>query len=150
MITNLEDLLSQGLLKKHNPSIQEVNALFKIIERDIKDAQVPYLSADRRFATAYNAALQLATIVLRAHGFRSNPGKAAHHRISIDTIPLILGKHFYPTKSYFDTCRMKRNACEYTSTEEASDKDVKELIETVKDFEQRVKKWLAQQHPELS
>ena len=29
-----------------------------LVARDLADAQVPGLSADRRFATAYNAALQ--------------------------------------------------------------------------------------------
>lgn len=149
MITSLDDLLTQDLLKPHEPSVREINSLFKIVERDVKDAAVAYMSLDRRFATAYNAALQLATIVLRAHGFRSNPGKSAHHRISIDAIPLILGREYRPIKSYFDSCRIKRNTCEYTSTEEASEKDVQELLIAVRDFEKRVRKWLVQYHPEL-
>lgn len=141
--------MNQGLLKPHDPSDREIDSLFKIVERDLKDAVVPFLSLDRRFATAYNAALQLATIVLRAHGFRSNPGKAAHHRISIDSIPFVLGQKFRSTKSYFDSCRIKRNTCEYTATEEVSEKDVQELLVAVRDFEKQVRNWLAQHHPEL-
>ena len=47
--------------------------LLRIVDRDLKDASILELSADRRFVTAYNAALRLATIVLRASGYRT-PG----------------------------------------------------------------------------
>lgn len=149
MIASLDDLLEQGLLKTHETSDKEIRSLFRIVERDIKDAAIPYLSLDRRFPTAYNAALQLATIVLRAHGFRSNPNKAAHHRISIDTIPLIMGHEFRQIKSYFDSCRIKRNICEYTSSEEVSEKEVQELLITVNDFGKQVRKWLLECHPDI-
>lgn len=148
-MTTLDDLLDQNLLKLHEPSSREINSLFKIVDRDLKDATVKILSPDRRFATAYNAALQLTTIVLRAHGFRSNPGKAAHHRISIDTLPLILGREAVSLKVYFDSCRVKRNTCEYTSVEEANEKEVQELISTVQDFEKQVRKWIRHHHPDL-
>jgi len=43
-----------------------------VIERGLADAAVPALSADRRFATAYNAALQAATMVIACAGYRTS------------------------------------------------------------------------------
>ncbi len=94
MNTNVSRWLKEEKLKVHNTSADEIAKLLRIIDRDLADANICELSADRRFITAYNAALQLTTIVLRTHGLRSNPNKAGHHRISIDALPEILGSEF--------------------------------------------------------
>jgi hypothetical protein len=57
-------LLEERKVVLHAPSKQEVDALRALVERDLSDAAIPALSADRRFATAYNAALQTAKIVV--------------------------------------------------------------------------------------
>jgi len=44
--------------------------LRKLVARDLLDAAVPGLSADRTFATAYNAVLQLSKPALAAAGYR--------------------------------------------------------------------------------
>ena len=52
--------------------------LFRVVECDLEQAEVPGLYPDGRYAFVYNAALQLATIVLRLKGLRVvAPG---HHR----------------------------------------------------------------------
>jgi len=61
---NLRQLLNQGKLRRHKTSKEEINNLLKLVARDIKDAKVKGLSCDRKFATAYNAVLQAATILL--------------------------------------------------------------------------------------
>jgi hypothetical protein len=50
-----------------------------LVARDLADAQVQGLSADRRFATAYNAALQTAKMAIACAGYRVT-AKAGHHR----------------------------------------------------------------------
>jgi hypothetical protein len=52
-----------------------------VIVRDLEDAAIQELSDDRRFATAYNAALQTATMSIACAGFRlaTSPG---HHRFA--------------------------------------------------------------------
>lgn len=42
----------------------------ELIARDLADAGVAGLSADRRFATAYNAALQAANMAIACAGYR--------------------------------------------------------------------------------
>jgi hypothetical protein len=63
----LNQLLADGKLVKHRTSRQEIASLLKVVERDIADASIKTVSSDRRFAIAYNAALQLATIALYLH-----------------------------------------------------------------------------------
>jgi hypothetical protein len=41
-------------------NLEEISDLRDVVERDLKDARVDMISAGRRFATAYNAVLQLA------------------------------------------------------------------------------------------
>ena len=68
---SLNSLLKAGKLKRHKTSAREISDLFEVVQRDLKDASIKELSADRRFATAYNAALQLTTILMYSHGYRA-------------------------------------------------------------------------------
>ena len=74
---NLQRCLAENLIRPHTPSRQETAELLGVVDRDLADARIALLSCDRRFATAYNAALQLSTIVLRATGYRARG--ASHH-----------------------------------------------------------------------
>jgi hypothetical protein len=67
---SLEDWLKEGRLKGHKTSAREVAELLKLVDRDLADSAIKEISVDRRFATAYNAVLQLATIALHAAGYR--------------------------------------------------------------------------------
>lgn len=51
-------LLQDNKVHAHTTSIQELNEIRRLVARDLADAAIPALSEDRRFATAYNAALQ--------------------------------------------------------------------------------------------
>lgn len=59
-----KELLAKGEVKAHQTSKQELDNIRKLIARDLADASVMALSADRRFATAYNAALKQAPSAL--------------------------------------------------------------------------------------
>jgi len=74
---SLQSLLADGRIRPHRSSVREVADLLRVVERDLADASVTQLSTDRRFATAYNAALLLATIALHASGFRT--ASTGHH-----------------------------------------------------------------------
>jgi len=71
MKKRLEDWLADGSLRRHESSPAEVSGLLDLVRRDLADAAVADLSPDRAFATAYNAVLQLATIILRVSGYRT-------------------------------------------------------------------------------
>ncbi len=54
----LSQWASNGWLRPHQPTPQEIADLLSIVERDLADARSD-ISADWRFGIAYNAALKL-------------------------------------------------------------------------------------------
>src|SRR5436190_24388989 len=98
-----------------------------LVARDLADATVAGLSADRRFATAYNAALLAANMAIACAGYRVT-AKSGHHKMSFDCIRLVLsGAATY--SDYFETCRRKRNVIDYTRSHVATDTEAYEIVE---------------------
>ncbi len=91
MNVSLKKYVDDEKISHHKTSKQEIVHLLNIVERDLLDASSTSISADRRHATAYNAALQLATIVLHASGYRAK-SKVGHHWITLTLIPELMGK----------------------------------------------------------
>ncbi|MFC1573537.1 SAV_6107 family HEPN domain-containing protein [Candidatus Eisenbacteria bacterium] len=143
----LKRLLADGRLRPHLTSAKEIADLLRVIDRDMEDAAFEKLSADRRFATAYNAALQLATVILRAEGYRTSG--AAHHWATFQALPGILGSDHTDRADYFDSCRTKRNIADYDAAGMISEAEVRELVEEAKAFRGDVLEWLRQKHPGL-
>ena len=77
-----------------------------LVARDLADAAIAGLSADRRFATAYNAALQAANIAIACAGYRVT-AKTGHHKITFYGASLALGSGADKYADYFETCRRK-------------------------------------------
>ena len=117
-----------------------------IVERDLKDARSD-ISSDWRLRIAYNAAIKLGTILLRAEGYR--PDRSSQHYRVIQTIPMVLGDEFRAESDYLDTCRIKRNTVEYDMVGAATFSDAEELVEFVKKLQSVVREWLKANHPEL-
>ena len=137
---NLEELLSRGRLKRHKTSNKEIQNLLALARRDIKDAKVRGLSSDRRFACAYNAVLQLATIMIYCKGFR--PQGIGHHFVVFETMKIITGTDYHELIDYFDSCRSKRNITDYDYAGAISDSEAKELIEEAERFLKITLDWL--------
>ena len=78
----------------------------------LADAKVAGLSADRRFATAYNAALLAAHMAIACAGYRVT-AKAGHHKVSFDSIKLAVGAGADKYADYFEL-HHKRNVINYT------------------------------------
>jgi len=105
------------------------------------------LSADRRFAIAYNAALTLATIVLHASGYRA-VGLGAHWS-TIQALPEIMGSPAQARADYLDACRTRRNLADYSRAGVTSDAEAAELLEEAKAFRADAVAWLGAHHPSL-
>jgi hypothetical protein len=145
---SLQDWLNEDKLSSHTTNPTEIESLFKVIDRDIADAGVTAISADRRFATAYNAALQLATVVLLASGYRVTAGKG-HHFVTISSLRFTMGKAALARANYLNVCRQTRNKTDYDRAGVTEEHEVVELLEEVAEFRQDVVNWLKQHHPEL-
>lgn len=137
---NLKDLLNQGKLRAHKTSKKEINNLLAIARRDIKDSKVEDLSSDRRFACAYNAVLQLATIFLYCKGYK--PEGTGHHFTMFQAMKIIMGNNYYALADYFDSCRSKRNITDYDYTGAISDSEAEELIKEAEKFLKITINWL--------
>lgn len=82
-----QQCLAKGDVKTHQTSKQEIDNLRALITRDLADAAVTGLSADRQFATAYNAALQAATIAIECSGYRVS-ARSGHHKVTFELAAL--------------------------------------------------------------
>jgi uncharacterized protein (UPF0332 family) len=138
---SLENWLKNDWLKTHQTSKQEIAGLLLIVERELMDSEVEDVSADGRFTHAYRAALTLATALLYASGYAVARGQS-HHQRTIEAIPEILGNEAKDDSAYLQSCRVKRNAAEYDSANEASDAETQELVGFAKEFKKVVLIWL--------
>ena len=73
----LQDWERNGWLQRHKTSPNEIRDLLGVVERDLADSATEGFSADWRMNIAYNAALQSATAVLAATGYRAS--RDQHH-----------------------------------------------------------------------
>ena len=89
-------------MKTHQTSKQEVDNLRALIARDLADASVTALSADRRFATAYNAALQAGTIAIACAGYRVS-ARSGHRKVTFEAAALALDSGASALADYFET-----------------------------------------------
>ena len=145
----LRDLLAEGRLRAHMTSAQEVADLLRVVDRDLADAAVAQLSADRRFATAYNAALQLATIALHAAGYRAVG--TGHHWATFQALPEVApGPQSRTRADYLNQCRSKRNMTDYDRAGVVSDAEAAEILAEARMFRVDLLAWLGQHHPTLT
>jgi uncharacterized protein (UPF0332 family) len=139
-----QNLLANGRIKRHTTSPQEILDLREVIKRDLRDARVEMISADRRFATAYNAVLQLAKIVIACSGYRV--AGLAHHQTTFEALELAMGPKVSRQVAYFDTCRRKRNQVDYDFALVTSDTEVEELLSKAEEFQNMVEDWIRLHH----
>lgn len=139
-------LLANNEVQQHKTSKKELDSIRAAIARDLADASLKGLSADRRFATAYNAALQAAKMAIACAGYRVTTG-AGHHRISFETVKLAIGKAADPYSDYFDRCRRKRNVIDYDNANVATETEAQEIVTKAKGFVHLIEQWIAARHP---
>lgn len=112
-----------------------------LVARDLADAGVDGLSADRKYATAYNAALQAANMAIACTGYRVT-AKTGHHKITFYSASLALGAGASKYADYFEACRRKRNVIDYARSHVATDTEAKEIVEQAKAFCEFVELWI--------
>jgi len=127
-----DKLLSQGKIQKHVTSRKEIENLFRVVKRELKDAAIPQLSGDKKFTSAYNAILQCATTMMYCEGFKTRG--EAHHYTTFQFLREFLGAEHYGLVDYFDSCRKKRNLADYDVAGEISETEVIELLEEANRF----------------
>lgn len=144
--TTWQSLLAAQVVKPHKTSLAELRSLHAVVERDLADARIPQLSADRRFATAYNAVLQLATMVVACEGYRV--AGLGHHQTTLRALEVAMGAEASALAVYFETCRRKRNQVDYDMANAATESEAEDLVEKAEEFRGLVESWIEQHHPQ--
>ena len=143
----MKDWLEEGHLRAHKRSKREIADLLKAVDRDLADAQVRGLSADRRFATAYSAGLLAATVALAASGYRA--AQEGHHYWTIRSLAFTMNLDS-KTVAQLDAFRRKRNITDYERAGMVSEHEITTMLALAKDLRAAVVKWLKKNHPELA
>lgn len=142
-----KQLLSHKEVRQHTTSENEISDLLAVVERDLKDAALVGLSSDRRFATAYNAALQLCKLSIACKGYQVS--SKAHHQKTFEFAQIAIGKRSDDHISYFEYCRRKRNSLDYDRAGVVTDTESEELLSKVVDFKKIVIQWLQAEYPQF-
>jgi hypothetical protein len=144
----LNRLLAEGRLRRHRTSAREIADLMGVVERNLADASVDAVSADRRFLIAYEAALQLATITLYCNAYETYG--AGHHWTTFQALKETMGDAGQRHANYFEVCRAKRAVTSYDRAGEISETDVNSLLQEVRAFKEEVLAWVREYHPGLA
>jgi len=141
---SLKQWAENNWLLPHETTREEVGNLLSVAERSLGDAEKD-ISPDGSFMMAYNAALNLCTILLYAEGYRPAKVPLRHYR-TIAALPLILGAEKNKDAIYLDACRIKRNKVEYDYAGVANRSEARELVKFVKTLKEEVIRWLKAKH----
>jgi hypothetical protein len=142
-----KNLLETKRLAVEPTSKAEFDELRAMVEVNLKDAQVSAVSAQGRYEFAYNAARLLATIVLRASGYRVI-AKTGHHFYTFHCLSAA-DPSFKTMADYFEVAREKRNDFSYSSPAALSDTDAQDLIDVAIEFAADVERWVSKKFPPL-
>jgi len=146
MLMSLADLLRDGRFQEHRATAAEIRRLLAAADRDLKDASLKGLSADRSLATAYSAALLAVTAALAAGGYRAV--SEGHHYWTIQSLSFTLRKSAGEIKK-LDNYRRKRNIGDYEMSGAATEKEAAEMLVLAKALRREVATWLKSNHPDL-
>lgn len=137
----LKKFIAKGYLIESTTDKSEIEKLLRIVERDIREATERCHETDWKFAISYNAALQLATAVVRSSGLRATT-KVGHHWVTFTVLPELLGDEFLEVAEYFNQCRTKRNTSEYCDVGTITNEEAERLLREVAVFKKSVLKFL--------
>jgi hypothetical protein len=145
---SLEQWLQNGWLRQAEASVAEIQSLLEVVDRDLADARTVGLSADGGFQHAYDAALQLCMIALRASGYKVPKGQGQHKR-AIDALRLTVGKHMGDTADHLERCSRLRGQSVYERSGVVSEEDARDLIDLAGSLRTTILKWLSDNHRDL-
>ena len=133
----LENWFKIGKIIKYKTSKEEINAIYGVIDRCFKDANLKGLSSDQKYILSYQAALEAGMALIYYHGYR--PLKAGHHYITWQCLKDLLGEKNRKTILLFEYAAKKRSKLSYDVAGLASQKEADEMYQESRDFVSLVK-----------
>ena len=134
---SLEDWLRAAKIIKHKTSKEEIEAVFGVVERDLKDASVKGLSSDLKYIQSYQAAFEAALAFLYYNGYK--PVKSGHHTVLWQCMREILKPEHHVTILLFENAAKKRSKMSYDMAGIASQKEADEMLEEAREFAELIK-----------
>jgi hypothetical protein len=144
---SLKSWAENGWLREEATSPNEIKQLLRVVERDLADAAVDKISTDLRFIVALGAALQAATIPLRASGYRVTVGRGANEH-TFDSLSMTAGTS-QTTIQMLKTLSRKRNRANYDMTDAISDQELSQILKLATALRSEIVTWLEKNHPDL-
>ena len=141
-------LLAEQRVAKQPTSKQELDDLRQMVATNLSDANVVGLSSQGRYEFAYNAGRLMATIVIRASGYRVI-SKTGHRYFTFQALETA-DSAFIKAAAHFDAARRKRNDFSYDMPVTISETDADELVQAVQQFRQDAEKWIHAMDPTLA
>lgn len=138
---------AEGLLRKEEPSPEEIKGFLRKADECIRDAQAGQ-TPHGQFTAVYGAARFLCTVVLRAAGYRVASAEG-HHEMTFSTLPHVMGDAQLGRSRAYDAYRRRRNALEYQPVPTATETEASKFLADVQRFRGEVELWLRQHHPAL-
>lgn len=147
-MSSLEQWRTNGWLLREEAKLPEIVQLMAVVDRELGDAVTPGLSMDGKFMHAYDAALILCMIVVRASGYRVAKG-SGHHKRAIECLPLAMGVEFQSLSDEIEVASRLRGQAMYDRSGVVSLEDATNLAETTGKLRGSVIEWLRAAHPDL-
>jgi len=144
---SLEDWLKNKWLHKHITSKEEIHALLRSADEDIRSAETPGIAAGWRLNMAYTAALRYARAALYASGYR--PGREREHERTIDSLTYIVPSLTGDTIKLLHKIRKMRHTATYDSIGMISDAEADAAMKVAVELGQNIRDWLTNKHHEL-
>lgn len=143
----LEQWRDATWLVDRTPLPGDIEQLFDVADRDLRDAESPNLSTDGRFIFAYSAGLACAHAALIASGYDAAKGHSHHHHI-IRSLQHTLG-YDIGTVDMFDQMRAKRHQGTYQRVGAVSQRELEAMLQLAKRLRTEVEGWVRRLNPKL-
>jgi len=145
---SLDDMVRRGELERLPPTVGEIPALVKTINRRIEDAANRTNHPETRLEQAYIAILNCALAALRAEGARPvrGPGQHVH---TLESLRFTVGVDA-ERLGYYQTLRSLRHRGLYEGFTDVSMSQAEEAVTEARWLHDRLEAWLANSHPELT
>ena len=144
---SLDDMVRRGELERLPPTVGEILALVKTINRRIEDAANRTNHPETRLEQAYIAILNCALAALRAEGVRPARGPGQHVH-TLESLRFTVGVE-KERLGYYQTLRSLRHRGLYEGFTDVSKSQAEEAVTEASWLHDRLAAWLADGHPEL-
>lgn len=133
---NLINLLNSGKLKRHVPTITELETHLREGNNGLADANLPGISDTGRFKNIYDAAHAFSLVAFKTQGYRPDE-KMGHRQILFTAL-----EHAVPATErdhgLFENANRTRNLLEYDGSFMLSEMEMEELIRATRNLQEEV------------